>query len=145
MDNTEMREPPPGRRDVDNRGVLLFGFWLGLSIAVILVAVWGFLRVLERGGDRAQKPIEPQVAASLRRTPPDPRLETDPLALRRGLRAREDAQLSTYGWVDRAGGVVHIPIDKAMAMIVQSGVPGGKPIPAVTPPPAPMAAPGMKR
>jgi hypothetical protein len=33
-------------------------------------------------------------------------------------REREEARLREYGWVDRAHGVVHIPIDRAMAMIV---------------------------
>ena len=135
----------PVRRDVDNRGVLLFGFWLGVSMLVIVGLVWVFLRVLGRDTARSQAPIEPQVAVALRRTPPEPRLEADPLALRRALKAREDAQLTSYGWVDRAAGVVHIPIDQAMALIAANGVPGGKPIPAVTPAPAPMAATGMKR
>jgi hypothetical protein len=136
MPNTETQTSPPDRQDVDNRGVLLFGFWLGLSTLVIVGLIWIFLRVLEHDSEKAQRPMEPQVAVSLRRTPPEPRLETDPLALRRALKAREDAQLSSYGWIDRGAGVVRIPIDKAMAMVAANGVPGGKAIPAPTPVPA---------
>jgi hypothetical protein len=33
-------------------------------------------------------------------------------------REREEGRLREYGWVDRARGVVHIPIDRAMAVIV---------------------------
>jgi len=140
MQNTEIETPPPDRQDVDNRGVLLFGFWLGLSTLVIVGLIWIFLRVLERGSDKTQRPIEPQVAVALRRTPPEPRLEADPLALRRSLNTRENAELSSYGWVDRGAGIVRIPIDKAMAMIAANGVPGGKPIPGPTPVPAAVAA-----
>jgi len=136
MQNTERETPPPGRQDVDNRGALLFGFWLGLSTLVTAGLIWIFLRVLEHGSEKAQRPIEPQVAVALRRTPPEPRLEADPLALRRVLKTREDAQLSSYGWIDRGAGVVRIPIDKAMAMVAANGVPGGQAIPAPTPVPA---------
>jgi hypothetical protein len=39
----------------------------------------------------------------------------------RGLvqRAGEEARLGTYGWVDRPNGVVHTPIERAMASIVE--------------------------
>jgi hypothetical protein len=38
----------------------------------------------------------------------------------RGLEQRrfEEARLRSYGWVDRPGGVAHIPIDRAMALVV---------------------------
>ncbi len=41
-----------------------------------------------------------------------------------------DAQrrkLESYGWVDRKAGVVHIPVDRAMDLVVQGGSPGAKP------------------
>ncbi len=41
----------------------------------------------------------------------------------RQLRATEDAALTTYGWVDRKNGIVHIPIDRAMDLILQRGLP----------------------
>jgi hypothetical protein len=51
----------------------------------------------------------------------------------RGLRDRDARleRLRSYGWVNREGGVAHIPIDRAMEMVVQ-GVrpappPGGEP------------------
>ncbi len=39
------------------------------------------------------------------------------------LRATEEAVLTTYGWVDRKNGVVHIPIDRAMDLLLQRGLP----------------------
>lgn len=39
------------------------------------------------------------------------------------LRAREDTELDTYGWVDRSHGVVRIPIARAMDLIVARGLP----------------------
>src|SRR5438552_3495509 len=39
------------------------------------------------------------------------------------LRATEDAALNTYGWVDRSKGVVHIPIQHAIDLILERGLP----------------------
>jgi hypothetical protein len=33
-------------------------------------------------------------------------------------RAQEQAWLHSYGWVDEAAGVVHIPIERAMELVV---------------------------
>lgn len=38
-------------------------------------------------------------------------------------RAQERAQLESYGWVDQAAGVAHIPIERAMALIAEQGLP----------------------
>jgi hypothetical protein len=37
--------------------------------------------------------------------------------------AAEEALLHSYGWVDRAAGVVHIPIQQAMELLLQRGIP----------------------
>jgi hypothetical protein len=41
----------------------------------------------------------------------------------------EDIQLTTYGWVDREKGVVRIPIDRAMTLLVEEA--GETPTPEV--------------
>ena len=40
----------------------------------------------------------------------------------RDLRAHEQTELTTYGWVDQKSGVVHIPIDRAMDLLVERGL-----------------------
>lgn len=61
--------------------------------------------------------------------PPGPRLEQDPRADLAAFRAAKDERLDSYGWVDRAHQIVHIPIDEAMKRIAQRGLPDwpGKP------------------
>ena len=39
------------------------------------------------------------------------------------MRAAEQQVLTTYGWVDRNAGVVRIPIDEAMKLAIQRGLP----------------------
>ena len=55
--------------------------------------------------------------------PPEPRLQTTPREDLRILREQEDAVLNSYGWVDRSTGVVRIPIEEAMKLTVQRGLP----------------------
>lgn len=42
-------------------------------------------------------------------------------------RAQAEARLNSYGWVDKEAGIVKIPIDRAMALIVETGLPVGIP------------------
>ena len=65
----------------------------------------------------------------------DPRLEPNPLAPRLAMRAREKELLGSYAWVDRGAGVARIPIDRAMELLVERGLPASKPMVAATPAP----------
>ena len=135
MSKPKETDPSAARsREVDIRGVVLFGFWLAAGTIAALVAMWGLFRVLEKRQERVDKPLPPQVVINLKRIPPEPRLEPDPLDLRRELRAQEDALLKSYGWVDRTAGSVHIPIDRAMEIVLERGVPGGKAMAAAAAP-----------
>ena len=56
--------------------------------------------------------------------PPEPRLQTNPRAGPRAICARsEDEVLDSYGWVDKNAGVVRIPIDEAMKLTLERGLP----------------------
>ena len=41
-------------------------------------------------------------------------------------RLRQAKLLSSYGWVDREAGVVRIPIDRAMDLVAERGLPTRK-------------------
>lgn len=61
--------------------------------------------------------------------PPEPRLQSDPAADLRRWRAEEDAGLRGYSWADRERGVIRLPLDRAMELVLQRGFParGGRP------------------
>lgn len=42
------------------------------------------------------------------------------------LQARENKQLHSYGTIDKAAGVVRVPIDKAMELVIAESAEGGK-------------------
>jgi hypothetical protein len=58
-----------------------------------------------------------------RQMPPAPRLQVAPRADLAALRSAETRQLNSYGWIDRDRGIAHIPIHRAMELLVQRGLP----------------------
>jgi len=61
--------------------------------------------------------------------PPEPRLQENPPRDLERYIAEQEKALHSYGWVDKQGGVVSIPIDRAIDLIVQRGIPPQKAAP----------------
>jgi len=59
----------------------------------------------------------------LPKNPPLPNLQKQPFNDIYALREAENAKLTGYGWVDKEGGVTHIPIERAMDVMLQRGFP----------------------
>ena len=55
--------------------------------------------------------------------PPEPRLEVVPGLNLRQLRGSALERLNGYGWVDPENRVVHIPIERAIDLVVEKGLP----------------------
>jgi hypothetical protein len=56
--------------------------------------------------------------------PPAPRLQTHPREDLERYLGRERVLLDTYGWVDRAHGVAHVPVAVAMQRLARQGISG---------------------
>src|SRR5262245_47970201 len=102
----------------------VFGFGIGLTITTLFIgaAVWLLFQYFTA---RQARPTftEYPLAVDQPRLPPEPRLQTNPRQDLLDLRAREDQVLNSYSWVDKNTGVVRIPIDRAMELIVERGLP----------------------
>lgn len=109
--------------DVQFGGVVGFAIVLVVTLIVIHAGIWFFYSYLRREAARPVQAEYPLAATAMRRLPPEPRLQTDPRDDLASLRGREDRILTSYGWVDRNTGVVRIPIDQAMKLTVERGLP----------------------
>ena len=109
--------------DVNIRAIFAFG--IGLTVAAIFISfiVWVLFQYFEARESRKVTPQFPLAAQQENRLPPEPRLQTNPRADLADLRAQEEKVLETYGWVDKNASVVRIPIDEAMKLTVQRGLP----------------------
>jgi hypothetical protein len=109
--------------DVSISGVVIFVIVLVVCGVVISGGVWAMYRSLIREASRPATAEFPLATAAMRRLPPEPRLQTDPRDDLASMRRNEDRALTSYGWVDRNAGVVRIPIDVAMRLTVERGLP----------------------
>jgi hypothetical protein len=136
-------EERPDRHEViatPTRGLWLFIAGLAIFIALSAFGLAGLYRWFSAspGTPEAVTPLVPE-----RQEPPSPRLQTSPVRDMDAFRAAEDRVLSSYGWVDRNAGVVRIPIDRAMDIVAQRGLPAraqGEAVPSAPPTGAPSGA-----
>jgi hypothetical protein len=54
---------------------------------------------------------------------PEPQLQKTPIPDLKAIRAEEDKLLSGYAWVDQPKGVVRIPVDRAIEVLAERGLP----------------------
>ena len=98
---------------------LLAGAFVGLLVFGFIVG-YGTFKILS--------PLEtvsapPGLIETTRTLPPAPRLQVNaPKDLADYLKQQQET-LNTYGWVDQKAGVVRIPIDRAMDLLIQKGLP----------------------
>jgi hypothetical protein len=107
--------------DASVREIVFTGVGLAVGTIIVCFAVAGLFKVLTATEVSSRQPLT-QVPAG-QSFPPTPRLQEKPWLELQGVRAHEDQVLTTYGWVDKNAGKVRIPIDKAMDIVVQHGLP----------------------
>jgi hypothetical protein len=109
-------------RDIEPRAVTRFGLVLVFVTIASLLVLIPFFRVLESFGDARQGGPAP-LAFDLDREPPAPRLQEQPRLDVTALREEEEAVLGSFAWVDQDAGVVRVPIEHAIDLIAERGVP----------------------
>lgn len=121
------------REDLGPKPILIFLLALTVGCVLIAIALKGFYSYLDAYENRKQsvpsplaqpghadtRLVEPGDIAKF----PQPRLETNERQEINDFRVQEEKILHSYGWVDQQGGVVRIPIDRAMELLAQRGLP----------------------
>jgi hypothetical protein len=138
------------RSDIGARGVLYFLAGLAVAVVFVYLIVAGIYSYLDKRAASEQAPVNPLITNAPTDTRhisgeypqgafPNPRLETDERGQLNDIRLKEEQTLSTYDYIDKNAGTVRIPIDRAMDLIAQRGLPmrippnfgeGLRPVPA---------------
>jgi hypothetical protein len=134
------------RKDIGVRGVIVFLIGLGVVLVICFFLVKGLYSSLEAhfaAKQPAVSPLATNVPKDTRKLPPEyksdaestdyekylqqnfpaPHLETNERTELNKVRLSEENVLSTYDYVDKNAGTIRIPIDRAMDLIVQRGLP----------------------
>ncbi len=119
---------PMPNNDPNFKGI--FGF-LAIVVATLLVvyaAITGMSRHFEDRAVREDKETIRTSPSANASTPyfPDPREQPNPVVDLQTLRAREDVEITNYGWINKTSGIVRIPIDRAMDLILARQNSGGQ-------------------
>jgi hypothetical protein len=109
--------------DVDIWAIFLFGTGLIAVALAVYLAVWLLFGYFDRREASTGPAGFPLAVGHETRLPPEPRLQVAPREDLQQLRARQQALLDSYQWVDKTAGIVRIPISEAMKLTVQRGLP----------------------
>lgn len=104
--------------EVSVRLIVVSLAFLAVATFFVLLLVTGIFRYFYASYSTAEatKLAQPVI-------PPEPRIEVAPYLTLQQLHAHEEHILSTYAWVDKDGGKVRVPIDRAIDMLAAKGLP----------------------
>jgi hypothetical protein len=122
------------RSDIGVRGVLYFLTGLAVAVVFAYLIVAGIYSFLDKRSASEQAPVNPLVTNAPADTRhiandypqssfPNPKLEEDERGQLNNIRLKEEQTLSTYDYIDKNAGTIRIPIDRAMDLIAQRGLP----------------------
>jgi hypothetical protein len=121
-------------QDLQVAGIVYFLVALIVITVLCLIGIRGLYDFLERRDKAEQPPVNPLVtnvpSDTLHVAPgypqsafPNPKLEEDERGQLNGILLSEENTLYSYGWVDQKAGTVRIPIERAMKLLAQRGLP----------------------
>jgi hypothetical protein len=124
------------RQDLQVSAILYFLLTIVVVVVICLFGLRGLFDFLDHRAKAAQPAVNPLVTnvptdtrrisnpdEYLKKAFPDPRLETDERNQLNKESVREEGLLYSYGWIDEKAGTVRIPIERAMDLLVQRGLP----------------------
>jgi hypothetical protein len=125
MSHTQHQAPRHGYEERDARLAPVVWFTVGLAVLIVVVvfAMKAVFRTLEERAAAHDTAPHPMVVAG---DPPPPRLQTstaDDLARHH---ERQRALTTEYAWIDPAAKTVRIPVERAMELVVERGLPARK-------------------
>ena len=122
----ENKHPHIGHETTDVNVWAVGKFAIGLVVVCVvsIALLFGLLKFF-------QSREETSVANTVEPTKlfPQPQLQKTPIPDLKAIRAEEDKLLNGYAWVDQSKGVVRIPVDRAIEVLAQRGLPTRSEVP----------------
>ena len=112
------------KEDINERSTFWFGFWILVLMVGVSFLLKPLYNLLVARGVETQAPAAYVADADPEALRPSaPRLQALPEVELAAFRAQEDAILGSYAWVEKDRGVVRIPVEEAMRLVAERGMP----------------------
>jgi hypothetical protein len=109
--------------DADVFTISKYTLALVFGIGIAATAMYGLFNFFNGEANKEEAAVPKVIQDQRPKLPPEPRLQQFPKQYIKDLRAAEEAQISSYGWVDQKNGIVRIPIDEAITAVAKAGLP----------------------
>jgi hypothetical protein len=119
-------------REIDIKAIGTFGIALVLICIATFALLLGIFHYFKTREDASQTASRPGVDPGAHRMPPLPRLQSEPVPDLKAVRDAEEKILHSYAWADQPKGLVRIPIEQAIDLLAQRGLPSRPSQPATT-------------
>ncbi|RIK82536.1 MAG: hypothetical protein DCC67_07105 [Planctomycetota bacterium] len=116
--------------DVAVRPLMIFLGALAASLAVVALALVALFNLFEAGAQRRDPALPPLAVEGV--GPTGPRLQVSPREDLQQFHARETRLLNSTAWINRPAGIVRIPIDRAIELSLERGLPQWPAVEATT-------------
>ena len=123
-------QPPSAAHEHSDANVWIiikFGLWLAISAIVVSGAMGLLFGVFVTQSEETTAEF-PLAVGQEQRLPAAPRLQQFPPTEMYEFRKHENEVLEKYGWVNKETGVVRLPIEEAMKLTVERGLPARAPL-----------------
>ncbi|MCU1232470.1 MAG: hypothetical protein JWP63_437 [Candidatus Solibacter sp.] len=117
----ETKHPQKPGYETSDVNVWAVGKFLVALIAITVVSLVLLLGLVKFFQSREDTSVANKVEP--RKIFPQPQLQQTPVVDLQAIRVEEDQYLTSYTWVDQKKGVVKIPIDRAIDVLAQRGLP----------------------
>jgi len=123
--------------EVQSKPILAFLILLTVFSAFCFGIIVIYFRFLAADAAKHSPRPSPLITQGAVRVPPEPRLQVDAWGDWDSYRADQDRQLGNYAWANKDSLTVRMPIERAMELVLQRGLPhraGSMPMPTGTAP-----------
>jgi hypothetical protein len=116
--------PQVGHERTDWRVRPIIWSLVGLLVVGVIghFTLWFLFTFVVNMGVRSD-PVPPPLARTTPEPPAGPQLQVSPAQDWVTMRSQQSQLLNSYGWVDQGSGVVRIPIERAIEMTLERGLP----------------------
>jgi hypothetical protein len=119
-------EPEEFDRELNLPAILWTTGGVIATCLISVVAMWGMFVGFDAFDRRHAAPPPPMAEAARQQAPLEPSLQAAPAEDMDAMRAAENKTLQHGGWVDQGHGTVRVPIDVAIEVLAERGLPHPK-------------------